>query len=293
MDLESVTEELYGLHPQDFTAARSQQVAAARTAGDRALARQIQTLRRPTLAAWASNLLVRTRPDEVTSLLALGEGLRQAHRDLDGGQLRELSRQQHVVVSALASQARKLAAEAGHPVSEEVQREVAETLHAALADPQAAQEWAAGRLPKPLAAPVGFTPAAWSPSPSPSPGPSARDRPDTEKGGGAREREQEVERQRRLAEARKEARAAQEVADAREEELRQAEADSEEAASRLREAEQQRADLARQLETAEQQVKTARTAAHQAQTQAKDAARAADHARRRASEAVARAERSA
>ncbi|MEV5139655.1 hypothetical protein AB0K71_17745 [Streptomyces syringium] len=291
MDLQSVTEELYGLHPQDFTAARGRHVAAARTAGDRALARQIQTLRRPTLSAWASNLLVRARPDEVTSLLALGEGLRQAHRDLDGGQLRELSRQQHVVVSALAREARKLAAEAaGHPVSEEVQREVAETLHAALADPQAAQQWAAGRLPKPLAAPVGFTPAEGGASPAPAP--SLRERPGTEKGGGAHTREQEAERRRRLADAREEARAAQEEADAREGELRQAEADSEEAAALLREAERQRADLARRLETAEQREETARAAAHRAQTQAEAAARAADQARRRAGEAAARVERS-
>ncbi|MET9648555.1 hypothetical protein [Streptomyces syringium] len=291
MDLESVTEELYGLHPQDFTAARGRHVAAARTAGDRALATQIQTLRRPTLSAWASNLLVRARPDEVTSLLALGEGLRQAHRDLDGGQLRELSRQQHIVVSALAREARKLAAEAGHPLSEEVQREVAETLHAALADPQAAQQWAAGHLPKPLAAPVGFTPAEGGASPAPAP--SLRERPGTEKGSGARGCEQEAERRRRLAEAREEARAAQEEADAREGELRQAEADSEEAAALLREAERQRADLARRLETAEQREETARAAAHRAQTQAEAAARAADQARRRAGEAAARVERSA
>ncbi|MEW2578614.1 hypothetical protein [Streptomyces syringium] len=80
MDLESVTEELYGLPPQDFTAARGRHVAAARTAGDRALARQIQTLRRPTLSAWASNLLVRARPDEVTSLLALARRLETAEQ---------------------------------------------------------------------------------------------------------------------------------------------------------------------------------------------------------------------
>ncbi|WP_338933223.1 hypothetical protein WEB32_34640 [Streptomyces netropsis] len=290
MDLESVTEELYGLHPQDFTAARGRHVAAARTAGDRALAKKIQTLRRPTLSAWASNVLVRARPDEVTSLLALGEGLRQAHRDLEGGRLRELSRQQHVVVSALAREARKLAAEAGHPVSEEVQREVAETLHAALADPEAAQLWAAGHLPKPLAAPVGFTPAEGGAPPSPAP--SVRDSPDAEGNGGAHKREQKAERQRKLAQARKEARAAQEQADAREGELRQAETDSEQAAALLREAERQRAELARQLETAEQREETARIAAHQAQTQAEAAARAADHARRRAGEAIARAERS-
>ncbi len=106
MDLEAVADELYGLRPQEFTAVRNQRAAAARKAGDRELAEQIKNLRRPTLAAWASNLLVREQPDEVQPLIELGEGLRNAHRALDGEQLRELSRQQHVLITAMSRQAR-------------------------------------------------------------------------------------------------------------------------------------------------------------------------------------------
>ncbi|MBT2394969.1 hypothetical protein [Streptomyces sp. ISL-100] len=156
MDLESITDELYGLAPADFTAARNERAAAARTAGDRELAARIQALRRPALSAWASNLLVRRQPEQVQPLLSLGEGMRQAHRDLDGEQLRELGRRQHDLVGALGRQAKQLAADAGHPVSEDVQHEVERTLHAVLADPDAAREWAAGRLTKPLSPPVGF-----------------------------------------------------------------------------------------------------------------------------------------
>ncbi|MFV0138119.1 hypothetical protein ACLGIH_34035 [Streptomyces sp. HMX87] len=64
MDLETVSDELYGLRPGDFTAARNERAKAARSAGDRELAEQIRRLRRPTLAAWAGNLLVRQQPDE-------------------------------------------------------------------------------------------------------------------------------------------------------------------------------------------------------------------------------------
>ncbi|WP_328682859.1 hypothetical protein OG905_38745 [Streptomyces sp. NBC_00322] len=148
-----------------WTVPSGQNAAAARKAGDRELARRVGALRRPTLSAWASNLLVRGQPDAVAGLLRLGESLRAAHLELDPEQLRELSSQQHRLIGALARQARQLAADAGHPVSEEVQREIEVTLHAVLADPQAAQEWASGRLVKPLTPPVGFTAAAVSGAP--------------------------------------------------------------------------------------------------------------------------------
>ncbi|EFL36925.1 conserved hypothetical protein [Streptomyces viridochromogenes DSM 40736] len=162
MDYDAVVDELYALRPEDFTAARASAVAAARTAGDQELAQRIGALRKPSLAAWVSNLLVRSRPGEVQPLLRLGEGLRQAHQDLDGTQLRELSRQQHALIRALSAEARRLAADAGHPVGEAVQREVENTLHAVLADPEAAGAWASGRLAKPLSATVGFPAVAQS-----------------------------------------------------------------------------------------------------------------------------------
>ncbi|MER6739120.1 hypothetical protein, partial [Streptomyces puniciscabiei] len=156
MDLDTVADELYGLQPEEFVAARDRRALDARKAGDQALAKEIGALRRPSLAAWAGNLLVRRQPEEVQPLLDLGESLRRAHRELDGPQLRKLVRRQSEVIGALGRQARRLAAEAGRPVGEGVQREVEETLHAVLADPEAAREWAAGRLVKPLSAMFGF-----------------------------------------------------------------------------------------------------------------------------------------
>ncbi len=144
MDLDAVADELYGLAPGDFTAARDERVKAARAAGDRDLAEQIRRLRRPTMAAWASNLLVREQPDETERLLQLGEALRKAHQDLDGAQLRELSAQQHQLTFALARQADQLTAQAGQRISDDVRQEVQDTLHAALADPEAAEQVAEG-----------------------------------------------------------------------------------------------------------------------------------------------------
>ncbi|EGX57694.1 hypothetical protein SZN_21416, partial [Streptomyces zinciresistens K42] len=165
MDLDSVADELYGLRPQEFTAARDARVAAARTDGRRGLADEIRRLRRPSLSAWAGNILVRARRDEVGPLIELGEALRAAHRDLDGPQLRALGRQQHQLVTALAGQAVRLAADAGHPLGPDARREVQETLRAVLADAEAARQWASGRLTGPLVPSAGF-PAAGTGAPA-------------------------------------------------------------------------------------------------------------------------------
>ncbi|WP_432021072.1 hypothetical protein [Streptomyces sp. 1222.5] len=165
MDLDAVADELYALAPGVFTAARDERAQAARAAGDRELAEQIRRLRRPTLSAWASNLLVRDQPDEAQRLVHLGEMLRRAHQDLDGEQLRELSAQQHQVTRALARQAGQLTARAGQPISDDTRQEVQDTLHAVLADPDAARQWAKGRLTKPLSAPAGFPTLSRQPAP--------------------------------------------------------------------------------------------------------------------------------
>jgi len=156
VELDAVADELYGLRPDEFTAARDERARAARAEGDPYLAARIRELRRPTLSAWAGNLLVRRRPEEVGPLLALGQELRRAHRELDGERLRELSRHQWRLLTALSRQAGQLAAEAGHPLGEQALREVEQTMKAVLADPASAEEWAAGRLTRPLPAPSGF-----------------------------------------------------------------------------------------------------------------------------------------
>ncbi|MEU6092842.1 hypothetical protein ABZ865_40050 [Streptomyces sp. NPDC047085] len=160
MDLESVAKELYTLHPTRFVGARTARVDEALAAGKAALAAQIAALRRPTLSAWAGNLLVHAEPKQVARLLRLGESLRRAHRNLDRAQLRRVSRQQHVLVAALSERARALTAEMGHPIGPAAQRKVEQTLHAALADRSAAEKWATGRLVKALVPPADFTATA-------------------------------------------------------------------------------------------------------------------------------------
>ncbi|MGW4509282.1 hypothetical protein ACWENO_32055 [Streptomyces sp. NPDC004436] len=169
VDVDAVTTELYGLLPEEFTAARDARAAAARRDGDRAAAEALAALRRPTLAVWAANLLARAEEDQARRLLELGEGLREAHRNLAGEELRTLSHQQHVVVAAMAREACRLAGEAGKPMSGSVQHAVEQILRAVLADPATAETWARGVLAEAPPPVVGFAETAPAPGTLPRP----------------------------------------------------------------------------------------------------------------------------
>ncbi|MEU2157620.1 hypothetical protein ABZ532_21855 [Streptomyces sp. NPDC019396] len=171
MDIERIADELYRLRPSEFVAARDTYVAEAREAKATATAKAIAAMRRPTLAAWAANLLARERHEEAARFLALGETLREAHRTLDARQLRAASGQRHKLVTTLARKAAVLARDAGQPVSDTVLHEVEQILQTALARPDVAAQWAKGRLVTVPDAAVDFdiiTPAAVPSRPAPA-----------------------------------------------------------------------------------------------------------------------------
>lgn len=143
---EDAVDDLYGGPLGDFVARRDAAARAARTAGDRDLAARVAALRKPTVAAWAVNLLVRDDPSLADQVRAVGEGLREAERTLDGPALRELTTQRRKLVAGLAQQARRLASAAGQKVSDAAAQEVERTLTAALLDPAAAQAVTSGAL---------------------------------------------------------------------------------------------------------------------------------------------------
>jgi hypothetical protein len=145
-DFDEVADELYGLPPDEFTAARTRYEKEAKAAGNREEAAHIRALAKPSVTAWLANQLAREHRAELEPLLELGAGLRDATRNLAGDQLRELSRQQSKLVYALVQQARQLARNAGRSVSEDVARGLDETLRAALADEEAGSLLLAGRL---------------------------------------------------------------------------------------------------------------------------------------------------
>jgi hypothetical protein len=198
VQLEEIAEELYGLLPEEFTAARDRRTAQLRADGERELSTAVKALRRPAVAAWLVNAMLRHRGDEVEALLALGDALREAQTSLDADQLRELNRRRQEVLGALGRQARALARHLGRPVTEPVADDVEATLRAALADPGAAAAVRSGRLTAPLSyaglGEVDLTDAvALAPS-RPRPARPARPTPaDHDRPGGATKVEAEVE----------------------------------------------------------------------------------------------------
>ncbi len=181
-ELDAIADELYAVRPDEFVPERDDAVARAREAGDRALARAIGKLRRPTRAAWLANLLARERPDQLEGLLGLAAGLADAQRTLDGTALRALSSQRHRLVSAVAAEAGRLAAARHEPVGDALLRDVSGILEAALADPAIADEVRSGRLTRTVSY-SGFGPVA---APGTAPAPARRappaDRPEGSEG---------------------------------------------------------------------------------------------------------------
>jgi hypothetical protein len=146
LNLAQVADELYGLPPSAFRQTRDERADQARAAGDKDLAAAIRKLRRPTVSAFVVNLLAREAPGQVDELLKLGESLREAQQALAGDRLRELSTQRRRLVTGLVQEAGRLAEQAGQPLGASAEREVQETLEAALADPAAAEAVRSGRL---------------------------------------------------------------------------------------------------------------------------------------------------
>jgi len=78
-------DDLYALPNDRFVPERGTLAKALRADGRRDEAKDVAALRKPSVAAWAINQLVRTQGDAVDELVAAGDALRGAHADLVGG----------------------------------------------------------------------------------------------------------------------------------------------------------------------------------------------------------------
>jgi hypothetical protein len=292
--LDEIAEELYGVPPEEFIAARAAARDRAKAAGDKQLAVAVAALPKPTTAAWVSNLLVRRQPEEVSQLMELGDMLRQAQANLSGDQLRQLGQQRNQVVAALARQARGLAHAEGHDVSSSVADQVESTLRAAVVDPDAGKALAAGRLTTALSysglGPVDLSGAVATPVRSgAATTPPARKAPPGEAGKDAEERrrhEAEERRRRELEQARRDAEEAAGVA-------RDTAAAAEAAEQKLTEAGGRRDELRKRAEQLQKELHRVEREATEAATAVQEAARRRDAAVRRSETAAAIRDRSA
>jgi len=151
-DLDEAADALYGLPPADFTGARNDR--AARAGGD--LGTRIKRLRKPSVAAWAVNLLV--RDGQLAEAVALSQALRDAQDDLDAVELAALGRQRRALVAGLARRAAELADHAGSALSAAAVTEVETTVNAAVVDAAVGAAVLTGRLVRTV--PSGTEPSA-------------------------------------------------------------------------------------------------------------------------------------
>ena len=148
-DLLSIADELYALGLGDFTPARD---AKAKELKGTELAPRVKALRKPSLAAWVVNLLVRHETEQVEQVLTVGAALRAAQASMSGDELRALTRQRRQLTAAITTRARALAREHGQKVTEAVADQVEATLTASMVDEACAAAVRSGLLVAALSA---------------------------------------------------------------------------------------------------------------------------------------------
>jgi hypothetical protein len=288
-ELDEIADELYALRPDDFAAARDEQVRKARAEGKQPLARELAKLRRPTQSAWLINQLWRDQHDVMEQLFKLADELAQAQAHASGRELQRLTAQRRELEGTLLRRARALAEKAGVSVSAPMEREAQETLSAALAVPEVANEVRTGRLVKPAAyAGFGTLPSGASVAAAKQESPSAATRSpkseplDLQAAQRARERRAEAQRQLEAAQAAVATAADTLANDARTESA--AQEHHQELRKQLERLEKQLRDLKVEVATAEDAAQAASRRREQADKAHQTALRALEQAERDASD---------
>ena len=149
-DIDEAVDRLYALPPDQFIASRDAAAAAAKASGETKLAADVKRLRKPTVSAWAVNLLSRRAGDTLKALIELGPRLGKAQRLGRRDELRSLAEARHGYVTALVAAAGAALAEHGQTMSSAIALDVESTLAGALAEPDVAEAVLAGRLDRPV-----------------------------------------------------------------------------------------------------------------------------------------------
>ena len=304
MDFDAVADELYRVPPEEFIALRKARQDEARADGDKALAKDIGALPKPSAAAWVSNLLVRAHRPEIEGLVELGNLLREAQQNLAGDAMRALSSQRSQLVGALTRQASALARARGRRVSSSVADQVEETLRAAMADPEAGEALLTGRLTSPMSySGLGTTvsrpdlrlvrPPAGDRTPPKRPGrpASTEQRPSADERKRARDREREAARRAAEAQRRRELEEARRAAEGAAAQAEEAQAAADDERQRIDELDARRASLEARVAELTDQLSHAEGEVAEVAGQLKRAERRRKSAEHEAAEAVVARER--
>ena len=258
-------QELYGLPLERFTDERNALAKALRKEGRRDEAAEVSGLRKPSVAAWAVNQLVRTQRRDVAALFEAGDGLREAQSRLLAGHgeadvLRDAVEAERAAVDQLTHKARGLLSSEGHELTSATLERVSETLNAAALDEDLRAQMRDGCLVRELHhVGLGGLGAA-TPSRSGRRGKSASkttaarprqegpQRKQARSAQGAQARKAEAEARRRVQRTARELKATQSRRDRAAAQLRQAEEALRDADAAVAGAEEAAAEAARQLE---------------------------------------------
>ena len=156
-ELAGIAGPLYALPYGEFVAARTAAAKDVSSVGitateQRALAAEVRALPKPSVAAWAVNMLAAHHPEILRELAELGASMQDAQAALDAAALRRLAQQRRRLLAGAVTTAGALAAQHGRAISATVAAEVEQTLRAATADPGAAAAVQSGRLLRALSA---------------------------------------------------------------------------------------------------------------------------------------------
>ncbi|ACZ29906.1 conserved hypothetical protein [Xylanimonas cellulosilytica DSM 15894] len=149
-DVDARLDALYAGPIEEFVAARDALARDVAATGDRVGAARVKRLRRPTVAGWVVNQVVRAHPDDVAALVALGDELRAATADRDRGRIKALDHLRRQRTEALVRPLRAVGQLDGRPVSADALDRLTETLTAVVMDADAAAVVRAGRLEQAL-----------------------------------------------------------------------------------------------------------------------------------------------
>ena len=149
-DLPPDADALYGLPLEQFVDERNALAKRLRGEGNREAAKRVGALRKPSVAAWTINQLVRSRSGDVAGFARTADGLREAQTELLEGRgaparLREARTEERAAVDRLLELALGLFPGGREPGATTLER-IAATLHAAAADEKTREAVLSGRL---------------------------------------------------------------------------------------------------------------------------------------------------
>ncbi len=152
MDVPENAEPLFELKPEEFTAERDRIAKELRKSGDEEGASAVKSLKRPSVAAYALNLVARRHADLVKALLDADERLRTA---ASRGKMDEAKADRQKAISAITGRAAELLEGEDRPVTAQVREKLTESLLAVATDDETRERFKAGTLLK-EATPSGF-----------------------------------------------------------------------------------------------------------------------------------------